>query len=144
MEKRVVNGTAYKFPVLQETLNDRLYGDTTLNGSYVVSYNKYGIPAIGQVKITAGMPSVVWLDDPEGTYYSTIDNSIATEFVVTYYDEAYNVIQRDVYTWQYNSSTGWKIPIYKTDGEHITVYFDTPYNNYSSCSWTARVKFPWR
>ena len=132
MEKRVVNGTAYKFPVLQETLNDRLYGDTTLNGSYVVSYNKYGIPAIGQVKITAGMPSVVWLDDPEGTYYSTIDNSIATEFVVTYYDEAYNVIQRDVYTWQYNSSTGWKIPIYKTDGEHITVYFDTPYNNYSS------------
>lgn len=126
------DGTTYLMPVLQELPGNIDYGNKNQNGTYIISYNAYGIPQVEQVEIKGGIPSTVPVADPEGTYYSEVIHDGST-FTVTYYAEDYSVLKQEIYV-QYSdeSYVSFDTPIYKKSDDFMTMEIDGSNNGGNS------------
>lgn len=125
------NGATYLLPRLLDRSIVCDYGDKTKVNSYIISVNRFGLVMLGTVtRLAGGVNDVKWIDDPEGTYYSDLDTSVKGEFTITYYDENFNVIQKDTYlqkkTKSYEDSSD---ALYKKEENYLKFEINSGYND---------------
>lgn len=130
-----IDGKTYLLPTMVQTVGadygGRDYGDVNVARSYVASVNRYGAVRIGRATKESGIPVVMWMDDPEGTYYMSFEKAADHEFRAIYYNDKYEVIRTDVYRSLMNGNTeSIGDPLYLvSDDETVLFEANSLYNN---------------
>ena len=125
------NGERYLLPVMKPISYARVVGDTTKVNNYVITFNRFGVPQLGQVaRAGGGLTTTVAVEDPTGTYYST--HSVKSDYsspmafyTFTYYNNKFEIITTDTYV--YNEDTGVLTKV--TDDSYLRIDFSRYYND---------------
>ena len=124
------NGETYLLPTMTLTVGvdqgGRDYGKAEETGSYVASVNKYGAVKIGKVTMKSShVPTMSWIDDPEGTYYMSFVNTGDHEYKATYYNDKFVVIKEMLFrSKQVGALESVSDPLYLVDDADENILFE--------------------
>lgn len=113
-------------PVLESLENaGKTLGDSTAEGSFVISYNNYGIAQLMQVKDGAAAA----VADPEGTYFSDIiKDASGLSYTISYYNNNFEVLSSRTFVSDNTKADGDKAPLTEKKADTAAVLTKETYN----------------